>query len=129
MPLSFLPAILVFLLLAPIALAQNTILREQVVDQLSAVIQNARITLTGQDGKERRAKSDTTGEFSIPNLPPGSYKLTAAFKGFLTYIEQEVKALFADSLLKIALTAPTINCNYGTCKGAFVVKPLSMERG
>jgi Carboxypeptidase regulatory-like domain len=105
MPLRLLPAFLVFLSLASPALSQNTTLRGQVVDQLGAVIPNAGIMLTGRDGKERRAKSDASGEFSIPNLPPGSYKLTATFKGFQTYTEEEVKAPFLNSSLKIVLTA------------------------
>jgi hypothetical protein len=74
MPLRLLPAILALLSLAPIALAQNTRSRGQVVDQLGAVIQNARIALIGQDGKERRAKSDTSGEFSLCEIHKSSMK-------------------------------------------------------
>jgi hypothetical protein len=65
MLLMLLLATMVLLFLAPIAFAQNATLRGQGVDQLGAVIPNARIELIEQDGKERRAKNDTNGEFPI----------------------------------------------------------------
>jgi hypothetical protein len=102
-------AILALLFLAPTVLAQNTTLRGRVVDQLGTVIPNARITLNGQNGKERAARSNTGGEFSISNLPPGSYKLTVAFKGFRTHVEEEIKTPFADSPLKIVMTVATVS--------------------
>jgi carboxypeptidase family protein len=105
----FFSLILALLFPAHIALAQNTALRGQVVDQLGAVIPNARITLIGLDGKERAARSNAAGEFSIPNLPPGVYKLTVAFKGFQTHVEENIKAPLADSRLKIVLIVAAVN--------------------
>lgn len=100
--------VLALLFLAPMALAQNTTLRGQVVDQLGAVIPNARITLIGQDARTRAARSNHNGEFTIPNLPTGSYKLTAAFKGFRTHVEEGVKAPLANSPLKIVMTVAAV---------------------
>src|SRR5215510_1285908 len=94
---------LALLFLTAAAIEQNTTLRGQVVDQLGDAIPNATIALIGQDGKERAARSNNNGEFSIPNLPPGIYKLTAAFKGFQSHVEEEIKAPPADSPLKIVM--------------------------
>jgi hypothetical protein len=101
--------ILALLFPAPVALAQITTLRGQVVDQLGAVIPNARVTLVGRDGRARAASSDAGGEFSIPDLPPGVYKLTATFKGFRTHAEEDVKVPPADSPLKIVMTVAAVN--------------------
>jgi carboxypeptidase family protein len=100
---------LALLLLTAAAIAQNTTLRGQVVDQLGAAIPNAAIALIGQDGKERAARSNNNGEFSIPNLPPGVYKLTAAFEGFHTHVEEKIKAPPDDSPLKIVMTVAAVN--------------------
>ncbi|HZF39065.1 MAG TPA: carboxypeptidase regulatory-like domain-containing protein, partial [Blastocatellia bacterium] len=84
-------------------------MRGQIVDQLGAVIPNAMITLIGRDGKERAARSGAGGEFSILNLPPGGYKLTVAFKGFRTHVEEDLNIPPADSPLKIVMTVAAVN--------------------
>ncbi|HEY9436710.1 MAG TPA: carboxypeptidase-like regulatory domain-containing protein, partial [Blastocatellia bacterium] len=99
----------VLLFLGLTAFAQDTTLRGRVVDQLGAVIPDVRITLTGLDGRSRAARSDAGGEFSIPNLPPGSYKLTAASKGFQTQVEANLKAPLARSPLVIVMSVAAVN--------------------
>ena len=100
---------LALLFLTAAAIAQNTTLRGQVVDQFGSAIPNATIVLIGQDGKERTARSNNNGEFSIPNLPPGACKLTSAFKGFQTHVEEEIKTQPASSPLKIVMTVAAVN--------------------
>ncbi len=84
-------ALLVTMLLTSISFAQNSTVRGQVADELKAVIPNADITLTGKDGKQRKAKSGGAGEFSIPNVPPGEYTLTATYPSFQPVIINNLK--------------------------------------
>jgi hypothetical protein len=46
------------------------------------VLPGAGVTLTGPDGRERRAVTDEQGRFQIGELPPGRYHLVAALPGF-----------------------------------------------
>jgi Carboxypeptidase regulatory-like domain len=103
----FLSVILVILTLAPVTNAQNATLRGQVVDELEAAIPNAEIKLIGPDLKERTARSDANGEFSITNVPPGVYKLTSEFQGFQTSVLEGVKA--PGSHLKIVMMVASVN--------------------
>ncbi len=95
--------------LAVIGIAQNTTLRGQVIDELGAVIPNAEITLVDKDGKQRTAKSNTTGEFSIPNVSPGTYTVTSAFKGFQAQVESDVKIPVQGGMLTITMTVAAVN--------------------
>ncbi|MBK9315307.1 MAG: carboxypeptidase regulatory-like domain-containing protein [Acidobacteria bacterium] len=61
---------------------QTSTLRGTVVDEFGAVIPNAEIQLIDSEGKIRTAKSSFDGEFSIPNVRVGKYKLTSAYVGF-----------------------------------------------
>lgn len=87
----FLSVFFITLALAGVALAQNSTLRGQVLDERGDAIPNASIILTSPDGKERKAKSGMTGDFSIPNVPPGTYTLTSSYKGFQTQTINELK--------------------------------------
>ncbi|MCI0338503.1 MAG: TonB-dependent receptor [Acidobacteria bacterium] len=107
--MRFCSAFLALLFLASIAFAQNTTFRGQVIDELGAVIQSAEIKLIGQDGRERTARSNSNGEFSILNVPPGIYTLTSAFKGFQTHVEEDVKVPLANSPFKIIMTVAVVN--------------------
>lgn len=65
---------------------QGYALRGQVIDAQEAVIPGAMITLTpAGGGRARSVTAGPTGEFSIPNLPAGSYALVVEFNGFETY--------------------------------------------
>ncbi|MFN0112623.1 MAG: carboxypeptidase regulatory-like domain-containing protein [Blastocatellia bacterium] len=79
------------LLMTAISFAQNSTVRGQVADELKAVIPNAEITLTGKDGKQRKAKSGGSGEFSIANVPPGEYTLMATYPSFQPVIINNLK--------------------------------------
>ncbi len=88
--------------------AQNSTLRGQVVDELGAVIPNAEITLTGKDGKQRKAKSSYIGEFSIPNVPAGTYTLTSAYKGFQTAVIEDLKMPQGSSQLTVQMAIAAV---------------------
>lgn len=70
------------LLIAVPGLAQTSTLRGSVVDEFGAVIPNAEINLIDSEGNIRTARSGFDGEFSIPNVKPGKYRLTSAYVGF-----------------------------------------------
>jgi outer membrane receptor protein involved in Fe transport len=55
----------------------------QVADPSGAAIPNAAITLVEEaTGLTQNLKSSPTGDFSVPNLPPGRYKITVQAQGF-----------------------------------------------
>ena len=59
-------------------------------DPTGAAIPGASVTLTSQQtGVKRTAATNDSGVYSLPNLPPGSYKLSAEAKGFRS-LETEV---------------------------------------
>ncbi len=71
------------LLLAAGLFAQTTALNGTVTDPTGAVIPNAAITLVNTEtGAQREAVSDPQGHYNVPQLAPGTYKLTAKVSGF-----------------------------------------------
>jgi Carboxypeptidase regulatory-like domain len=57
-----------------------------VTDSTGAVIPNATVTITNDATLVRQTtKSDGSGVYAFPNIPIGSYRLTAALSGFKTY--------------------------------------------
>lgn len=99
----------VAVLLTSVSLAQNSTVRGQVIDELKASIPNAEITLTSADGKQRKATSAVSGEFSIANVPPGVYTLTATYPGFQAVILSELKVPLEKSPLELVLNVAAID--------------------
>ncbi len=63
-----------------------------VKDPNAAVIANAKIVVTNTaTGESVEATSNETGDFSVTNLDPGSYKVTATATGFKTLVLSKVK--------------------------------------
>ena len=81
--------------------------RGQVVDDTGAVISGARVALVSADGKKRTTTANASGEFTIPNVSPGTYMLNVEFKGFESYAEENLQ-IPAASPLKITLTVASI---------------------
>ncbi len=76
--LSFVPATLVFGQSATTATIVG-----QVVDPQGAVVPNATVTATNQaTGIGRTASTTSTGNYTVPNLPPGKYDVKVEAKGF-----------------------------------------------
>ena len=82
-------------------------LRGQVLDDNGAVISGARVALVGADGKKRTTTANANGEFTIPNILPGTYTLNVEFKGFESYTEDKLQVP-APAPLKITLTVASI---------------------
>ena len=77
----------VFLILQPMAYAQATAqVSGTVSDSTGAVIPGAAVSLRNSDtGTARTLTTDPAGVYSIPNLQPGHYQLSANFSGFTNY--------------------------------------------
>lgn len=65
--------------------AASATINGQVVDPQGAVVPDARVTATNQDtGVGRTVHTTSSGNYVIPNLPPGAYTLKVEAKGFKT---------------------------------------------
>jgi len=65
------------------AAAQDASLRGQVTDPSGAVLPGAVVQLRGPAG-ERRARTDTSGQYSFPSLSRGRYQLRVTARNFTT---------------------------------------------
>ena len=79
-----------------------------VADQTSAMIPNAKITVTAQDAGTAGALiapvvTDDTGVAVIPNLPDGRYSIQVEFPGFATSILQDVRVRGGDVRRRVTL--------------------------
>lgn len=69
--------------------AQTSSLQGVVTDTQSGVIPDAVVTLTNvSTSAARKTVSDAAGGYSFPQVPPGSYKITAERPGFHTFAAQ-----------------------------------------
>ena len=69
-------AIVIWILLAPSALAQNAQITGSVKDSSGAIIPGATVTARNVDtGLTRVAVTDGSGEYRLPSLPPGRYSI------------------------------------------------------
>ena len=65
----------------------NAAVSGTVTDPSGAVIAKANVTMTRLGTEEKRtAATNESGQFSIPTLPPASYRLTVEASGFKTYV-------------------------------------------
>ncbi len=66
-------------------------IRGAVTDPSGAVVSGAAVTATLKgEGTERKATSDSSGQYTLPTLPVGSYTVRIAAPGFKTFEQQEV---------------------------------------
>lgn len=78
--------------LSPALFGQNSTIQGIVKDQTEALIPGAQVVITNIDtGLRREVNTNDTGFYSVPTLPVGRYKLSAAMKGFSTAEVAEVK--------------------------------------
>lgn len=85
-------AIATFLFTA-LALAQTDLatVRGVVTDQTGAVVPNVKVTLTHTGtNSSREVESNENGDFEIPYITQGTYRLTAAASGFKNYIANDI---------------------------------------
>ena len=86
-------ALVLALLLActGLASAQGTTgtISGRIVDAQGLAVPGATVTVTGSQGA-RTTVSDSTGRFTVPFLPPGSYSLKAELQGFKTFDQRDI---------------------------------------
>lgn len=91
---SFASLCLLALLIPAAAFAQTTssgTIRGVVKDPTGAVIPDASITLTqNSTGSERRTKTNSEGNFTIPALEPGTYTLTVEGANFKKHVQSNL---------------------------------------
>jgi hypothetical protein len=97
--------VLVFALSAAMPAAYAQMMSGQVagrlVDPAGAVILGAKVQLTNDLTKQvREFTTDSNGNFTFPNLPPGNYTLRVSQAGFKTY---EQKGINVGAVEKVAL--------------------------
>src|SRR5215831_9213031 len=86
---GFVGAVLILFLSSASAWAQagsTAQISGTVKDSSGGVLPGVDVTATQTDtGLRRNATTDTDGSYTIPNLPPGPYKLEAMLQGFRTF--------------------------------------------
>lgn len=82
-------------------------------DPSGATVPGAAVTVSNQSGLRRQAKTDSNGFYSIPNLPPGYYTMTAEAAGFQKYVSNNNKLdpsgrLALNAALQVGATTQTV---------------------
>jgi hypothetical protein len=84
-------AMVIWMLLAPSALAQNAQITGLVKDSSGAIIPGATVTARNIDtGLTRVAVTDGAGEYRLPSLPPGRYSVAVELSGFSTETRPDI---------------------------------------
>lgn len=118
----WLSAMVVFLLVAVPLAAQSdrATLRGTVIDPTSALVPDAEITVTeiATNIEVRRIASDSNGNYEIPGLKPGTYRLKADKAGFRSFVADSVlldagQVRRVDITLQVGATAETITVQAG----------------
>src|SRR2546422_877251 len=83
------------------------VLSGTVMDASQAAIPNVRVTLTNvATGVARAVATDATGSYTVPDLLPGSYDMTAAASGFTTQARTDITVdLGASLVLNVVMQA------------------------
>ena len=108
---AFAAVLSLFLAIAPAAYSQmmSGQITGRLVDTAGAVIVGARVQITNDLTKQvREFLTDTSGDFTFTNVPPGNYTLRVVQPGFKTY---EQRALNVGAVEKVAL--PEISLQVG----------------
>jgi hypothetical protein len=84
----------VLLLGATSAFAQDASLVGTVIDETKAVLPGATVTATNlETGGASAVVTDDRGDYRLPKLPPGKYKIQAELSGFATIVVPSVELL------------------------------------
>ena len=71
-------------------------------DQSGAIVANAQVTITNE---QHTVVTDTSGHYTVPNLPPGSYQMSASASGFKKF-ESRDNRLNASSTISLDGISP-----------------------
>src|SRR6516225_5013691 len=99
---GLLASIIVFLGSHIIANAQSTAVAQvsgTVTDPTGAAIVNAQVSMTEVDkGSVHSTLSDSTGSYTLPNLPVGPYRLEAKSPGFKNYVQSGIELVVNNNI-------------------------------
>ena len=91
---NFLGLLTISLVLAASLVGQTTSLNGTVTDPTGAAIPNAAVTIVNiQTGIQRSTTADSQGRYTMAQLTPGTYKLTAKVPGFTDVTINQVELL------------------------------------
>jgi hypothetical protein len=85
-----------------------------IVDQVGGVLPGSVVTVTNlETGLVRSTTTDERGRYTVPALPPGSYRIVAEVAGFVTETRDRVSLLLGQAVtmdfqLKVAGTAEAV---------------------
>ena len=82
-----------------------------VVDQQSAVVAGAAVTVSNKaTGFSRETNTDSAGRYILESLPPGTYELKVAAKGFATYTQTEISVIINNvTRIDVSLKVGSVN--------------------
>jgi hypothetical protein len=98
-------------------------IRGTAIDPTGAVVVNARITVASMEtGAKRETLTDANGNFEIPDLPRGKYRLTAQAAGFKTFAAEDI-LLDSSQIRRInpAFELGTVGTEVSVTAGAAVI--------
>ena len=108
-----------------------------VKDPSGATVPNAKVTVRNKSGIERQATTNESGYYTITNIPPGLYDMSAEASGFKTYASTNNKldpsaALTIDATLEVGVTTQTVEVSAAAAvlqsESASVQKLVSREQ-
>ncbi|PYS49919.1 MAG: TonB-dependent receptor, partial [Acidobacteria bacterium] len=106
-------------------------------DPSGASIPNADVTIKNQTGIERRATTNESGFYTITNIPPGLYRMSAEASGFQKYESTDNKLdpsgrLSIDATLTVGVSTETVEVTATTAalqtESAAVQKLITREQ-
>ena len=76
-----------------------------VTDESGSIVPNAKVVATLENiGLQREATSNDSGEYVVPQLPPGRYKINVQASGFQTAVAENIVLTIAErAILNVAL--------------------------
>jgi len=117
---TFALAILLVATSAAIAQTSKATLRGTVTDPSGAIVPGAEITVTdvGTNVEVRRLITDTNGNFEVPELNPGTYRVKAEMAGFRSFVADALlldaaQVRRVDVVLQIGANSETITVSAG----------------
>src|SRR5437016_8821797 len=107
------------------------VLSGTVMDASQAAIPNVRVTLTNvATGVARALATDATGLYTVPDLLPGSYEMTATALGFTTQVRTDITVnLGARPVLNVVMQAGDSNLVVRVSVSETPVDPASSVTG
>jgi hypothetical protein len=87
----------IFATLSALAQQDRGTILGTVLDSSGAAIPNATVVVQNQGtGARRELSADASGIFVAPELPVGTYRVTASFVGFKTTVQEDINVRVSD---------------------------------